>query len=85
MFLRFFVIQVPIRPSFGVYDIVEVLEGELFLLGHWKNYDELEENLSMPELINTLKALKKKDHEDKKFFASLKDEKIFDNAEDKKS
>ena len=26
----------------------------------------------MPELINTLKALKKKDHEDKKFFASLK-------------
>ena len=26
----------------------------------------------MPELINTLQALKKKDYEDKKFFASLK-------------
>jgi hypothetical protein len=36
----------------------------------------------MPELINTLKALKKKDHEDKKFFASLKGVEIGDYQED---
>ena len=48
------------------------LEGEVFLLGHWKNYEELEENLSMPELISTLEAIKKKEHADRKFAASLK-------------
>jgi DNA-directed RNA polymerase II subunit RPB1 len=37
-----------------------------------KNYDELEENLSMPELIATFQALKKKEHDVKKFQASLK-------------
>ena len=36
----------------------------------------------MPELINTLKALKKKDHEDKKFCASLKGVEIGDYQED---
>jgi hypothetical protein len=44
----------------------------LFLLGHWKSYEELEENLSMPELINTFEAMRKKDYENKKFQASLK-------------
>jgi hypothetical protein len=38
----------------------------------------------MPELINTLKALKKKDHEDKKFFASLKGVEIGEYEDDKK-
>ena len=37
----------------------------------------------MPELINTLQALKKKDYEDKKFFASLKGIDIGDNQNDK--
>jgi hypothetical protein len=37
------------------------LEGEVFLLGHWKNYEDLEENLSMPELIQTLSAIQKKE------------------------
>ncbi len=38
----------------------------------------------MPELINTLQALKKKDHEDKKFFASLKGVEIGEYEDDKK-
>ena len=38
----------------------------------------------MPELVNTLKALKKKDHEDKKFFASLKGVEIGEYEDDKK-
>jgi hypothetical protein len=45
--------------------------GEAFLLGHWKNYQELEENLSMPELIITLQAKNRKELEDRKFLASL--------------
>jgi phage-related minor tail protein len=41
-------------------------------LGNWKNYEELEENLSMPELIQTLKSFKKQKSEDRKFTAGLK-------------
>lgn len=48
------------------------MEGEVFLLGHWKNYEELEESLSMPEIINTLKSMQKKEYENRKFSASLK-------------
>jgi len=47
------------------------LEGELFLLGHWKNYEDLEENLSMPELINTFKAIQKTEDEKRRFLASI--------------
>ena len=36
----------------------------------------------MPEPITTLQAIKKKDHEDKKFFASLKGVEIGDYQED---
>ena len=38
----------------------------------------------MPELVNTLKALKKRDHEEKKFQASLKGVDIGEYEEDKK-
>jgi hypothetical protein len=41
-------------------------------LGNWRNYEELEENLSMPELIQTLKSFKKQKSEDRKFAAGLK-------------
>jgi hypothetical protein len=38
----------------------------------------------MPELIATLEAIKKKDYEEKKFFASLKGVDIGENENDKK-
>ena len=38
----------------------------------------------MPELINTLKSLKRKEHEDKKFAASLKGVDIGEYQDDKK-
>ena len=41
-------------------------------MGNWKNYEELEESLSMPELIQTLKSFKKQKSEDRKFAAGLK-------------
>lgn len=44
----------------------------MFLLGHWKNYDELEEQLSLDELMKTLEAFKDKEYRDRKFMAALK-------------
>jgi hypothetical protein len=41
------------------------------LLGHWKDYQELEENLSMPELVAILSAKQEEDFENKKFLAAL--------------
>lgn len=41
------------------------------MLGHWKDYEELEESLSMPELTATLKAMYKAENRKNKFLASL--------------
>jgi hypothetical protein len=41
------------------------------LLGHWKNYDELESSLSIDELMATLKASRDKDEREKKFLAAI--------------
>jgi translation initiation factor 1 (eIF-1/SUI1) len=40
-------------------------------LGNWKDYEDLEENLSMPELTSTLTALRESKHRDQKFFAAI--------------
>jgi hypothetical protein len=47
------------------------LESEAFLLGIWKDYEELETSLSMPELTATLSAKRDNDYQDKKFFAAI--------------
>jgi hypothetical protein len=47
------------------------LESELFLLGIWKDYEEMETSLSMPELIATLNAKRDIDYNDKKFAAAM--------------
>ena len=47
------------------------LESEIFLLGIWKNYEELEENISLPELSKLLESKRELDFNDKKFFASI--------------
>lgn len=47
------------------------LEAELFLIGKWKDYEDLETSLSMPELIATLEAKRHADYENKKFFAAI--------------
>jgi hypothetical protein len=48
-----------------------VLESELFLLGIWKDYEELEESLSMPELTATLNVKRDSEYSDKKFLAAM--------------
>lgn len=47
------------------------LESEVFLIGIWKDYDELESSLSMQELTATLQIKRELDYSDKKFSASI--------------
>jgi hypothetical protein len=47
------------------------LEAEVFILGIWKDYQELEESLSMPELMITLSSKRELDYEEKKFLAAI--------------
>jgi hypothetical protein len=47
------------------------LESEVFLLGIWKDYQELELSLSMPELMATLEVSRELDYAEKKFMAAI--------------
>lgn len=47
------------------------LESEVFLLGIWKDYDQLEKSLSMPELMLTLSSARELDYQEKKFLAAM--------------
>lgn len=47
------------------------LESELFLLGIWKDYEELETSLSMPELMAALEVKREMDYDNKKFHAAI--------------
>jgi len=47
------------------------LESEVFLLGIWKDYDELERSLSMAELMATLNLSRELDYDEKKFLAAM--------------
>ena len=47
------------------------LEAEVFQLGIWKDYEELEASLSMSEISATLGAKREQDYNDKKFYAAM--------------
>jgi hypothetical protein len=47
------------------------LESEVFLLGIWKDFEELERSISMPELISILNIKRDLDYEEKRFFAGI--------------
>ena len=47
------------------------LEAEAFLLGIWKDYEELEISMSMPELLITLESKRELDYQEKKFLAAI--------------
>lgn len=50
---------------------LDELESELFLLGIWKDYEELESSLSMPEITATLNAKREAEYNEKKFLAAI--------------
>jgi hypothetical protein len=56
--------------SWDELDLAE-LESEVFLLGIWKDYDELESSMSMPEIVATLKVKRDLDYSQKKFLAAM--------------
>jgi len=47
------------------------IETEVFLLGIWKDYHELEISLSMPELMAIIESKRELDYSEKKFLASI--------------
>lgn len=57
------------------------LESEVFLLGIWRDYEELEASLSMAELSETLNAKREADYADKKFMAAIQGVDIDANKE----
>lgn len=58
------------------------MEAKVFLLGIFKNYDDLEENLSMPELIATLEAHEKEKFKDRQFMAAMQGVELNDPFDD---
>ena len=58
------------KNSWSDIDLVK-LESEIFTLGIWKNYDDLESNISMPELMAILSGRRELDYEEKKFLAAI--------------
>jgi len=59
------------KSGWGDLDLNK-LESEAFLLGIWKNYDELESSICLAELMAMLEQKREMDYQDKKFTASLK-------------
>ena len=58
------------ESSWETLDLAK-MESEAFLLGIWKDYEDLELSLSMPELIATLNAKRDADYNEKKFLAAI--------------
>jgi hypothetical protein len=66
----------PLKPqpqSENTWDKLDLakLESELFILGSWKNFDDLESNISMPELMAILESTRELDYSEKKFMAAM--------------
>ena len=47
------------------------LEAEAFLIGIWKDFEDLETSLSMPELTSILEVKRESDYNNKKFMAAI--------------
>ena len=66
----------------GWFDLdLAKLEAEVFTLGIWKNYEELEVSLSIPELMQTLSSKRDLDYEEKKFLAAIQGVDLDKNSE----
>lgn len=57
-------------PSWEEFDLAK-LESEVFLLGIWKDYSELEESLSLSEIMAIISSKRELDYQEKKFFAAI--------------
>lgn len=60
-------------------DLVK-LETEIFLLGIWKSYEELEMSISIQELFATISSSRELDYQEKRFLAAIQGVKLDDNS-----
>lgn len=58
------------------------LEGEAFLIGHWKNFEELEDNISIPELEQILESSRDVKRRDQVFLAAIQGIDLDKNTKD---
>lgn len=68
------------KNSWDDIDLVK-LESEVFTLGIWKNYDDLETSISMPELMAIIAGRRELDYEEKKFLAAIQGVDLEQNEE----
>lgn len=59
------------KASWDEFNLADI-ETKVFLLGIWKSFEELEENISIPEINAILEAKVKEDYEHKQFLAAIK-------------
>jgi hypothetical protein len=66
-------VQSQVEDNKGSWEDLDLakLESEVFVLGIWRDYEELETSLSMPELVATLGAKRELAYEEKKFLAAI--------------
>ena len=57
-------------PTWEDFDLAK-LESEVFLLGIWKDYSELEASLSLSEIMAIISSKRELDYQEKKFFAAI--------------
>lgn len=58
------------NTTWETLDLLKI-ESEVFLIGAWKNYEELELSLSMAELLEILSNKRELDYQEKKFLAAI--------------
>lgn len=67
-------------PSWEEFDLAK-LESEVFLLGIWKDYSELEESLSLSEIIAIISSKRDLDYQEKKFIAAIQGVDLEDSSD----
>lgn len=67
-------------PTWEDFDLAK-LESEVFLLGIWKDYNELEESLSLAEIMAILSSKRELDYQEKKFFAAIQGVDLEDSSD----
>ena len=58
------------KADWDSFDLLSI-ETEVFLFGVWKNIEELEESISLPELMNLISTYRDLDYKEKRFLAAI--------------
>lgn len=70
-------------PSWEDFDLAK-LESEIFLLGIWKDYSELEASLSLSEVLAIISSKRELDYQEKKFFAAIQGVDLEDSSDEER-